>query len=84
MEPGPDGQQDELDRFRQDLTREFGDRVPEGTLTRIASETWERFRGARLREFVPVFAWREARARLKALIIEPTQGFEGTPGAQQG
>lgn len=56
---------DPLPRLRQQLASEYGDTVSPETIDRTAEEAVHELSGARIREFVPVFAWRRARARLR-------------------
>ncbi len=56
---------DPLPGLRQQLESEYGGIVPPETIQRAAAEALDELSGARLREFVPVFAWRRARARLR-------------------
>ena len=56
---------DLLTRLRNQLEEEYGGSVPSLTIERIAEQTLREFQGARVREFVPVFAWRKARQRLQ-------------------
>lgn len=51
--------------LRARLAREYGDSVPEDLIDVAAREAIEDLSAARIREFVPVFAWRRARARLR-------------------
>jgi hypothetical protein len=53
--------------FKQ-LSEEFGDRIDSGTIRRVASEEVALFDGAKVRDFIPMIAWRLARARLKDLL----------------
>lgn len=49
----------------EQLSEEFGDRIDSGTIRRVASEEVALFDGAKVRDFIPMIAWRLARARLK-------------------
>ena len=49
----------------QQLSEEFGDRIDSGTIRRVATEEVALFDGAKVRDFIPMIAWRLARARLK-------------------
>jgi hypothetical protein len=57
---------DPLPKLRQRLTDEYGGSMPPEAIDRAASDALEELSQARLREFVPVFAWRRARARLRS------------------
>lgn len=46
------------------LEEEFGDGVDPVLLREIAREEVEGFESARVRDFVPIIAWRQARARV--------------------
>ena len=52
----------------EQLSEEFGDRIDSGTIRRVASEEVAVFDGAKVRDFIPVIAWRLARARLKEYL----------------
>jgi hypothetical protein len=51
--------------LRWRLAEEYGEEVTPETIDRVAEQSLGEFRGARVREFVPVFAWRRARQRLR-------------------
>jgi hypothetical protein len=55
---------DPLPRLRSQLEEEYGGTVPPETIANVAEQTLRELQGARVREFVPVFAWRRARQRL--------------------
>lgn len=56
---------DPLPGLRRRLADEYGGDVPSETIDMVAAESLGEFQGARVREFVPVFAWRRARQRLR-------------------
>lgn len=56
---------DPLPRLREQLANEYGESVPRETIDRVAVEALAELSGAPVREFVPVFAWRRARERLR-------------------
>ncbi len=56
---------DPLPRLRERLADEYGESVPLETIDLVAIEVLAELREARVREFVPVFAWRRARERLR-------------------
>jgi hypothetical protein len=58
--------QDALPALRDDLLREYGSVVPVRTIEQVAKQALEGFNNVRIREFVPVLAWRRARLRLRA------------------
>lgn len=64
--PGASGETiaDPLPRLREQLASEYGAIVPREMIDRAAEEALEELHEARIREFVPVFAWRRARERL--------------------
>jgi hypothetical protein len=66
MSPEPTDQvhADPLPGLLQQLEEEYGDRVPPETIEIVARQSLGAYQGARVREFVPVFAWRLARSRL--------------------
>jgi hypothetical protein len=55
---------DPLPGLRQQLASEYGAIVPRETIDRVAEQALHELEGVRIREFVPVLAWRRARARL--------------------
>ena len=59
------GSVDPLIRIEDDLAREFTD-VDRRTLRTVASEALARYQDARIRDFTPVLAWRDARERLRS------------------
>jgi Protein of unknown function (DUF3562)/Protein-tyrosine-phosphatase-like, N-terminal domain len=56
---------DPLPGLRKQLAEEYGEAVPAETIEQVAEQTLDELQGARIREFVPVFAWRRARQRLR-------------------
>ena len=56
---------DALPGLRRQLAEEYGEEVTPETIDRVAEQSLGEFQGARVREFVPVFAWRRARQRLR-------------------
>lgn len=56
---------DPLPGLRQQLASEYGAIVPRERIDRVAQQALEELEGVRIREFVPVLAWRRARARLR-------------------
>jgi hypothetical protein len=56
---------DPLPGLRRRLVEEYGDDVAPETIDRVAEQSLGEFKGARVREFVSVFAWRRARERLR-------------------
>lgn len=56
---------DPLPGLRTQLANEYGATVPLEAIEQAAAEALDDLEGARIREFVPVFAWRRARARLR-------------------
>jgi hypothetical protein len=47
------------------LSAEYGDLLPRDAIDGAAVEALEELGGARVREFVPILAWRRARERLR-------------------
>jgi hypothetical protein len=60
------GERDPVETVEHDLTAEFGDRLPEEALHEMAREAVSELADARVREFVPILAWRRARSRARA------------------
>ena len=65
----PDAPDDHLPRLRRELAREYGDHVPDEVIDLTAQEALGEFSHVRIRDFVPVFAWRRARARLRDHVV---------------
>ncbi len=57
---------DPFSTLRRQLGSEFGSSVPHEVIDRAAAQALAELRGARLREFVSVFALRHARERLRS------------------
>ena len=51
--------------LRRRLTDEYGGLVPDEAIARAAEKAVARFEAARIRDYVPVLAWRHARRRLR-------------------
>jgi hypothetical protein len=60
----PNQRTDPLERIETDLAREFTD-VDRRTLATVAREALARYDGAKIKDFAPVLAWRDARERLR-------------------
>jgi hypothetical protein len=60
---------DPLPRLCEQLADEYGAIVPREAIDRAAAEALHELRGARVREFVAVLAWRRARARLRRRVV---------------
>ena len=58
---------DPLPGLQKRLAEEFGDVVPPETISQIARQSLGELRGAKIPDFVPMFAWRRARGRLRRL-----------------
>jgi hypothetical protein len=50
------------------LAGEFGSRVDPDTLRAVAVREMASFEGARVRDFVPILAWRQARMQLRQTL----------------
>jgi hypothetical protein len=57
--------QDPLPGLREQLASEYADAVPPDRIEQVARQALDEFEGAKVREFVPVFAWRRAREVLR-------------------
>ena len=64
LEPKHEPSKDPLTRLRKQLEKEY-EHVPDERIGQVAMHSFERFSGARVREFVPVLAWRHARHHLR-------------------
>lgn len=56
---------DPLPGLREQLTTEYGSIVPRERIDQAAEQALNELESTRIRDFVPVFAWRRARARLR-------------------
>jgi hypothetical protein len=65
---GAGDQVDPLPGLRQQLTEEYGDTVPRERIDEVAQQALGEFGSARVRDFVPVLAWRRARHQLRFRI----------------
>ena len=61
---------DPLQRIEADLAREFP-KIDHGTLSAVATSALDRYKGARIKDFTPVLAWRDARDRLRQELVDP-------------
>lgn len=59
-------QHDPLPALRQQLAKEFEGIVPKDRIDEAAERAIGDFKGAPVRAFVPILAWRRARASLRA------------------
>jgi len=55
---------DPLPRLKKQLAEEYEDQ-PEDKIDEVARHALDDLAGARVREFVPIFAWRHAREELR-------------------
>lgn len=65
QDPGGQSVRDPLPSLRRQLADEYGGDVPQETIEKVAEQSLGEFQGAKVRDFVPVFAWRRARQRLR-------------------
>lgn len=56
------------DAVEQMLGAEFQGRVLPSTIRQVAAEEVAAFASARVRTFIPIFAWRQARTRILAML----------------
>ena len=56
---------DPLPGLRAQLVNEYRGLFPPEEIDEVAKQALDEFRSARIREYVPVFAWRHARERLR-------------------
>lgn len=69
MGTGGIGERDPVASVEHDLSVEFGDRLPSDALHAIAEDAVSELADARVREFVPVLAWRRARSRARVVLL---------------
>jgi hypothetical protein len=62
---GPESIKDPLQRLREQLAEEYRDQ-PGDRIDEAAKHALDRFGGAKVREFVPILAWRHARQHLRS------------------
>jgi hypothetical protein len=60
-------EEEAIARVRSELEAEFAGRVPAGTVADTVTVVHDRFRDARVREFVPLMVERRAHAKLAAI-----------------
>jgi hypothetical protein len=58
--------EDPLTRVRGQLEAEYGGTMPRERIDRAAKEAVEALADARIRDFISLLAWRQARARLRS------------------
>jgi hypothetical protein len=69
--PVDQGNAEALLRAQQDrLYEEFGDHLPPATIGECLRRSLDRYREARVKTFVPVLAYRDARDQLRTLADE--------------
>ena len=64
---------DPMPRLCGKLVDEYGEVVSRETIAETAEQALGEFEEARVREFVPVFAWRRARARLRQALSDGSE-----------
>jgi Protein-tyrosine-phosphatase-like, N-terminal domain len=57
---------DPLTALRNQLSEEYGEIASPEAIEQVARQSLGELQGARVKEFVPLFAWRRARQRLAA------------------
>ena len=62
--PTQEHRKDAPPRLRKQLEKEY-EHVPDERIDEVVKHSFDRFSGARLKEFVPVLAWRHARHHLQ-------------------
>ena len=63
-DPMEEGIRSPLPRLRKQLEMEY-EGLPQKTIDEVAKRSLDEFAGARVREFVPILAWRRAREHLR-------------------
>jgi Protein of unknown function (DUF3562) len=64
--PSDHSKEDQLARVRGQLEAEYGETLPRERIDRAAEEAVAALSDARIRDFIPLLAWRQARARLRS------------------
>lgn len=64
LDPGQEPLRDPLPGLKKQLRSEY-DRLPEERIDQVAKHSLDRYAAAKVREFVPVLAWRHARRHLQ-------------------
>jgi len=67
--------EDPLARVRGQLEAEYGETVPRERIDRAAQEAVAALSDARIRDFIPLLAWRQARLGCAAAPPEANWGF---------
>jgi hypothetical protein len=57
--------------LRRRLAQEFGSSISPGAIDRAAADALSDLEAARVRQYVPILAWRHARARLRRRVALP-------------
>ena len=65
ISPLEEGFKNPLPRLKKQLSEEFEGQPPD-LIDRAAQHSLDRYRSAKVREFVPIFAWRHARLHLRS------------------
>jgi hypothetical protein len=63
--PLDEGFKDPLPRLKTQLSEEF-EGQPQDLIDQAAKHSLDRFKNAKVREFVPIFSWRHARRHLRS------------------
>jgi hypothetical protein len=62
--PLDEGFKDPLPRLKKQLSEEFEGQPP-NSIDQAAKHSLDRYKSAKVREFIPIFAWRHARLHLR-------------------
>jgi hypothetical protein len=65
ISPLDEGFKDPLPRLKKQLSEEFEGQAPD-LIDQAAKHSLDRYTSAKVREFVPIFAWRHARKHLRS------------------
>ena len=77
--PTKTGDRDPVEVVVHDLQFEFEGRLPDEIIVSLAEEEVSAFETAKVRDFVPVMAWRRARVRARWLVARGSDRTEPRP-----
>ena len=67
----PRDERDLLGQLESELTQQFGDQVPDQEIRQVAADSLRPFEGARIKDYVLIFALRAGRLRLRSRALVP-------------
>ena len=67
--PASRGEINLLDQLEAELTRDFGSWLPEEVIRRTATDSLRPFDRARIKDYVPILAYRAAKLQLRSAAL---------------